>query len=429
MKKRRALLFLSLSLIFSFGLFCQEAVAPESQTSAAEQNGAAAQDFSALKIIQFNIDGLKRTKRSYMDGLLADFLQKPASAQTLKGVETLLQAQNLFDQIKVAARPLDDTSAVVEISFKEKWSVLPLPFGYYSDGSYSIGGFLMDMNAFGRGCNAAVGGLYSPTGVMGAAMFRKPPTQKGSLGFFVAGSVSKSEHAFANSKNRGVFGYENFYAGGRGGLMFKPASFMTASVGAGYSFFNPINSSNVNKANQWSVDASIGFSTSDWNGTFLCSNSLNVGAELLFSDNPDQRFAQTVNFSAQVQRAVASRLRLVSAARGFFSNDLYVTNFVGRGSSGLTLLPKNFASSQMFGFFTGFEAAVIKIKFGMMSVYALYGVAAARDWDKTLYVCHGPEAGVRFYLSKVAFPAFAMGGSYNIEEDRFQFSISGGVSF
>ena len=122
MPKRSALFVLFFSLFFAANLFCQEDGALQSPKSAA-------QDFSALSIVQFDISGLKRTKRSYMDGILNEFLQKPATAQTLKAIETVLQAQNLFDEIKVSARPLDGTSAAVDISFKEKWTILPMPIG------------------------------------------------------------------------------------------------------------------------------------------------------------------------------------------------------------------------------------------------------------------------------------------------------------
>jgi len=32
-------------------------------------------------------------------------------------------------------------------------------------------------------------------------------------------------------------------------------------------------------------------------------------------------------------------------------------------------------------------------------------------------------------LAKLAFPAFAMGASYNVNEKRFQYNFSGGASF
>ncbi len=417
MKKRHLLLALLLCSVFLPKVF--------SQDDSLNQEDA----IEKLSIVQFDIDGLKRTKRPYMDSLLNEFLQKPASKETLRSIETKLQGQNLFDQIKVSARALEDGQAAVNISFKEKWSVLPLPFGYYSDGSYAVGLFLMDMNAFGLGCAAVAGGLYSPTNVMGAGAFKKPPTQKGKLGFSVAGNISKTERVLTDTKNRSVFGYDNFYLGFRSSLLFKPTNHTSASVGVGYSFFNPIDSPKVNKMNQWSAEASFGISSSDWNGYFLCSNSLSVGADLYFSDNSEQRFAQIFSFSGQCQQPILERLRLMSGMRGFLSNNLYVSNYVGRASSGVTLLPKNFLTPQIFGFFTGFEAVVAKAKIGMMSVYAIYEVALARDWDKTFYSCHGPEAGVRFYFAKLAFPAFAMGASYNIDENRIQYSISGGASF
>ena len=443
----RKVFFLFALFLFAANVFSQEQ-AEQNVASEAESVESAAQDsdkdsrknasvdYAAkiagaenLPIARFDISGLKRTKRSYMDNLLAEFNGKPVSVPTIKMIETTLQAQNLFDQINVSAKALDDGQAAVEISFKEKWSLLPLPVGYYTDGSYALGLFLMDMNTFGQHCTTILGGIYSPNTIMGAGVFRKPPAKKGKLGFSIAANVSRSKHTFADSKNIGVYTYKNFYSGARANILFKPTNATTASVGAGYSFFEPIDSPNVRRTNQWSAAATWGISSSSWNGYFLSVNSFDVGAEFLFSDNPEQRFAQTFEFGGQAQRPIYERIRLMTAARGFFSNDLLETNFVGRAKSGVTLLPSSFATNQIFGLFSGLEVAVAKSKFGMLSVYALYEVAVARDWDKTFYACHGPEAGVRIYLAKVAFPAFAFGASYNINEDRFQYSFSGGASF
>ncbi len=422
MPKRSALFVLFFSLFFAASLFCQESDAFQSPKTAA-------QDFSALAIVQFDISGLKRTKRSYMDKILNQFLQKPASEQTLKGIETVLQAQNLFDQIKVSARPLDGTSAAVDISFKEKWTILPMPIGYYTGDTYGAGLFIMDMNALGQRCMATVGGMYSSSGFFVAGVFQKPPAQKGDVGFSVSANFSKGKHDFANSKNYKVFGYENVYAGARARLLFKPTNSTSLSVGSGYSFFYPIDSPQVQRRNQWSVDASWGISSSSWNGFFLSVNSFSVGGEFLFSDVAEQRFAQTLTFSGEVQQPICGRVRLITGARGFVSNNLLKTNYVGRGKSGVTLLPSGFMTDQIFGFLTGFEAAVVKAKFGILSVYGLYEVAVARELNNSNYLCVGPEAGVRLYLAKLAFPAFAMGASYNVDEKRFQYSFSGGASF
>ncbi len=345
-----------------------------------------------LLISTFNIEGLKRTKRHYMDKLLSGFLQKPASDETLKAIETKLQAENTGD-------------------------------------SFAAGLFLMDMNTFGLHCSTILGGLYSTNGIMAAGVFQKPPVRKGEIGFAFAGNVSKNKREFANSRNYKVFEYESFYAGGRGKILLKPSDLTQASFGVGYSFFNPIDSPQVQRRNQWSVDASWGISTTSWNGFFLNVNSFNVGGELLFSDVSEQVFAQTVSVSGEVQRALFDRLRLVTGARGFFSNNLLKTNYVGRGNSAVTLLPTYFMTDQICGLFTGFEAAVVKAKFGVLSIYGLYEVAVARELNNSIYACSGPEMGLRVYLAKLAFPAFSMGASYNINENRFQYSFSGGASF
>ncbi|MBO4546989.1 MAG: hypothetical protein J5700_05365 [Treponema sp.] len=364
-----------------------------------------------------------------MDGLLSQYMQKPASKETLQAIETTLQAQNLFDQIKVSAREAGQGQAAVDISFKEKWTILPLPVGWYTGDTYGAGLFIMDMNAFGRHCMATAGGLYSSSGIMFAGVFQKPPVQKGELGFSVAANFSKGKRDFANSKNYKVFGYDSIYAGARSKILFKPTNSTAASLGAGYSFFNPIDSPWVSRRNQWSVDASGGISSSSWNGFFLSVNSFNVGGEFLFSDVAQQKFAQTLTFAGEVQQPICGRIRLITGARGFVSNNLLKTNYVGRAKSGMTLLPSAFMTDQIFGLLTGFEAAVVKAHFGVLSVYGLYEVAAARELNNSTYLCHGPEAGVRLYLAKLAYPAFAMGTSYNVNENRFQYSFSGGASF
>ena len=417
MRTRICLLALLFFYVFSAKIFSQDDSVPQEKTN------------ENLAIVQFNIEGLKRTKRSYMDDLLSEFMQKPASKETLQAIETTLQAQNLFDQIKVSARESGPGQAVVDISFKEKWAILPMPIGYYTGDTYGAGLFVMDMNAFGRHCMAAAGGLYSSSGVMAVGVFQKPPVRKGELGFSVSGNFSKGKHDFANSKNYKVFGYESLFAGGRAKVLFKPTNSTAASFGAGYSFFNPIDSPQVERRNQWSVDASWGISSSSWNGFFLSVNSFNVSGEFLFSDVSEQTFAQSLTFSGEVQQPVCGRVRLITGARGFISNNLLKTNYVGRGKSGVTLLPSAFMTDQIFGILTGFEAAIVKAKFGVLSVYGLYEVAVARELNNSIYLCAGPEAGVRLYLAKLAYPAFAMGVSYNVNEDRFQYSFSGGASF
>ena len=415
---------------FAANVFCQEQDPQEqNQKTSALDYASGIVGAENLSIAKFNIDGLKRTKRSYMDSLLADFIGKPVTVGAMKLIDTKLQAQNLFDQIKLSARAISETEAEVNISFKEKWSFLPLPVGYYTGDTLGAGLFILDMNALGQHCMATIGGLYSTSTIMGALAFQKAPVQKGKLGFSISGSGSKTTHQIANAANYRVFEYENYYGGLRTNLLLKPSNATNASVGVGYSFLKPIESPSIPTINQWSVSASWGISDSSWNGYFVSSNSFKVGTEILFSDNSEQYCAQTFNFEGQVQRVVIPRIRLMTNARGFFSNNLFVTNYTGRGSSGVTLLPSKFVTPQIFGLLSGLEAVVAKAKFGMLTVYALYEVAVARDWNKTFYACHGPEAGVRVYFAKLAFPAFAMGASYNIDENRFQYSISGGASF
>lgn len=383
-------------------------------------------------IADFAISGLKRTKESYMRDLLSPYMGQPADEKTLKSIETTLQAQNLFDEIKVSAAPLFDAESnetTVEISFKEKFSILPIPYGYYSDGSFAIGLFLADMNAFGIHDIFSVGGIYSKTNIMGMTAYVHQPRRPGRFGFSGAFFVSDSTSTHTNAEDYVTLKYKAFSLSTSARLLYKISQTMNASFGAGYSFFNPHESPWMRRTNTGSLSASWSVSKSSWNGYFLSSNALTVSGALLFSDNADFNFAQSASLNGSLQVPLASRFRLINGLASFYGNNLYYPNYVGRRAGGVSVLPSNFTTTKIAGIFSGFEGALVKGKYGMLSIYAFYEVAFTQDWDKSLYVGHGPEAGLRVYLAKIAFPAFSMGASYNITNREFQYSFSGGVSF
>ena len=69
----------------------------------------------------------------------------------------------------------------------------------------------------------------------------------------------------------------------------------------------------------------------------------------------------------------------------------------------------------------------------MISLYSDYQVVYAQDFELTgdgdYEFCHGPNGGAKFYLAKIAVPALAMGVSYNVTKNYWQFAAAVGVSF
>ena len=71
----------------------------------------------------FSFEGLKKTKDSYMQELVKEYKGKEATEAVLKEIETLLQAQGLFTDIKVSVSEEDDS--LINISVKEKVTFIP----------------------------------------------------------------------------------------------------------------------------------------------------------------------------------------------------------------------------------------------------------------------------------------------------------------
>ena len=136
--------------------------------------------------------GLKKTKESYMQNLLKDFVGKDSGEINLNEIETILQAEGLFSEINLNfenaensaiagesensgdAEKTENSTVTLNVTLKEKITFLPLPFASYSSDGFMGGFMLMNMNAFGRKNNLILGGVFSKNTQMGLLMFSKP---------------------------------------------------------------------------------------------------------------------------------------------------------------------------------------------------------------------------------------------------------------
>ncbi len=389
-------------------------------------------DAPRMPIASFEIDGLKRTKERYMENLFSHFKGREASDETKSQIEGALQEENLFEEIAISFEENSEGETVARISLKEKWSFLPLPFVAASNGSFMAGLFLIDMNAFGIHDTFVGGGLYSKDMLMGMGAYVKSPHKKGDFGFSISFSLANRESTFCNGSEKNVLEYDALSLGVSARLVFKPTSHTSVNFETAYNFFNPEDAKEnfaVRKTHGWKLGAGWDFSKSSWNGIFLSSNGVSISGGIYFSDNSDFKIGESISASAKAQLPVAQKIRLLGAASLFFGNDLFYPQWQSRTMAGISVLPSDFRTLRIFGVSSGAEFCIVKIKFGMLSAYALYQVALAQDWNKSLYFAHGPEAGIRVYFAKIAIPAISMGGSYNVTNNSWQYSFSFGMGF
>ena len=387
-----------------------------------------------LKVAKINFHGLKKTKNFYIQSKVKKFLGVKATDFDQHGLETALQLEGLFDDIQISMKEISETEASVEVSLKEKITFIPLPFAMYSSSGFAGGLMVMDTNAFGMKNMFMFGGLYSKSSVMGMAMFSRPPQQNGIPGFSAFLSTSKDENTISNLDDDEVLKYDAVNLSSRISVSEQIGEFNTVSIDG---FFKSVSASEVKDFQE--VDsmnsAGAGFSwqasKSDWNGWFMSSCGAGFSAEItLYSSKSDYRLGKTISANLRVQKpiSIAERLRFYSAASAFYGKDQHISSYSGGGAGAVSILPGKFRTSEIAGGNAGFEFALFKGKIGTLSIYGDYQAVSARDFDDEFCFMHGPNGGIRVYLAKIAFPALAMGVSYNVTKNSAQFAAAMGIS-
>ena len=76
-----------------------------------------------------------------------------------------------------------------------------------------------------------------------------------------------------------------------------------------------------------------------------------------------------------------------------------------------------------------FEWGVANTRWGVPSLYAQYQAVWADGVMSDEIFGHGPVAGFKFYLKKIAFPAVDIFTAYNVKTGLFRTSAGAGFSY
>jgi hypothetical protein len=95
----------------------------------------------------------------------------------------------------------------------------------------------------------------------------------------------------------------------------------------------------------------------------------------------------------------------------------------------VVILPASFSASAYAGLSAGVEKAILRWPLATLSASASYQIVYSEG--KRLGACfdHGPAAGVRVYLRRLAIPAVGATASYNARAGQFLWAFSMGMSF
>lgn len=412
--------------IFPLSLSAQEGeVAPEVISTREE-----------ARITRISFAGLKRTRESYMQTVLQKYLGIPARELDLGSVEVTLRDQGLFSEIAAVCEADGSGECTLRITVKEKISFLPIPFAMYSSGTGFMGGLaVIDTNAFGVRDTYLFGGAFSKSMQTAITMFSKPSLSLKKPGFNASALFVHSGSELHDGNDSLVLDYRTIGGKASVSLTDKLSEHMSAAIGARYAY------TNVSLEEDYAAYASVfkthhAFSaTAEWsarfpeaNEWFLSEKSIRLSGDLTFFSTGGNSQSMNAQFTFQ-QPLPAARLRILAKGAGHISRGEPFSMWESQAAVGTTIMPSDFASQKMLGIHLGVEFGIVKAKIATFSIYGLYEQFFGEDFDGSGILNFGYSAGVKMYLSKIAFPALSAGVSHNLSQRRLKFSAVFGIEF
>lgn len=381
----------------------------------------------ASTITDYKISGLKKTKPETLTPYLDTFLNKDSEEIDLHEIETTLRTYGIFSDIEVSLteNESDDTS-VLNISLKEKITLLPLPFAFYSSNNYGGGLFILNFNAFGKKDVLAAGGMILSDKIFGMFAYSHAP-ESNSLGWSLFSSAGKTDHTVTDINDKELNKYYTTGFSFSAGLSESLNSFCTLSQNIGYSYNN---FSECDYEDSHNISGSLSFNAnfSDWNGYFLLTKSLNFRGGIDYSSVND--FSENAAFSLTLQNNFfTSRIRSIIDIKASYQHGVSIENKTSASDCGLKIISGNFVSSELGLARFSLEGAVYKSSAITMSLLGSYEADFAKDYDDSAAICHGPGFGFYVYLEKIALPALGFTYSYNVNKKYSTFNFSLGASF
>lgn len=388
-------------------------------------------------VSSIKFSGLKKTKESYMQNLLKDFVGKDSEELDFNEIETILQAEGLFSEISLNLENIgisgdleesgqnENSGVILNVNLKEKITFLPLPFASYSSDGFMGGFMLMNMNAFGRKNNLIAGGVFSKNMQMGLLMFSKPAGDIKHPGFGTFTNFSHKENEITDFDDNNLLKFDSINFRERFNFTEKMNKYFSLSAGAEY-FYGHFYKDDMDDYHQWTVSSALNFQNVSWNGWYLIGN----GASFEYSAgySTDWKIIEGISFRANYQIPVAKRNRLIFNAAGTIESGKNVMLQADRGDAGCSIMNSNFKTERIAGAMISMEEALFRHKIATVTFYETYEGAIAEDSDGNFVYCHGPGAGLKLYMKQIAFPAMNMGFSYNMNQNFFKFVISVGMS-
>jgi hypothetical protein len=401
------------------------------------QHGGGGED----RITAVSVLGLKRTKPLVAEQRLKKFLGAEVSSLDLNEVRALILDTGILEPVSVEIEEDPQGGGkLLAVEVHEKWAIIPLPvFFIDSGGNIMAGGAFMDTNAFGLNDKLILGGLYRSSGWTAMGMYAFTPERDYMPGLSVAGLYSRTERKDTDQKNNEIRRFDLDSLSASLSISYPHWEIITPSVRVSYNMkrirdqvFLPVPPFILppfcEKRKAQTIDLSPGLSLrkSYWDGYLSSEKSLEL--QYTAAIGIDYPSSHSVSLKGTLEQAIIPGFK-IGLRTGLRYDPEATFLFESSPSAAVNILPGSFSARSYAGLSAELEKYIYKFSIGTLSILASYQVVWSEGPILGIEFDHGAAAALRFYLSRLAFPALGIGAAYNVSAQKLFMNFSLGMSF
>lgn len=376
-------------------------------------------------ITEVEYKGLWRTKESYIKKQTGELTGKNFSELDTEELKEKILVGGQFSECEINYIETDEEAGLLEITLKEKLSIIPLPLFSWSDVGFTGGIILMDTNAFGMGNTFMTGGIFSKESVNTMVSYQKNAESLTKPGFLLYGGYAKSDYEVTSLDNEDLYSINAHRIVAKTGMSFATGE--NFSFGANFCFYDIIScQKDYDSSFEFDFAPFAEYSSSKLSGWFISKDQVGLEAEAGISSDGD--FVYFANVRAVKNLRLTDRIRTLFRIFGAVENNKAIMNQLKRDDIFCSIIPAHFYSEKMAGSDLGIEIGIAKCKFVMCSMFTSFQGALIEDYDESAEFVYGPTGGLRLYLPQVNLPAMSIEAAYNIPKNYMQFVLSLGIS-
>jgi hypothetical protein len=305
-------------------------------------------DITASDVItSIEIIGLKRTRLQIVKYPLEKFLGQSREDFDQNEVIVVIKGLNVIEPVLVElVESLD--GLVLQVTVEEKWTIFPFPLIFTGSGETILGLFFCDLNAFGLGDMAVLGGAYSSNGWSVITIYNHTQKRQGLPGWNVVFFYNQHENEDVDRDEKIHRMYTTDQLLFSAGINYVFKDVLTGSLSLYFrnislhddidNFLNPPNEG----AMHIGINPRLSLRQSSWDGFFLSNKSISL--EYSYSQAIIGESFQQVGYSANYEKSLFPGFRFSLRSGGVWKSTLNPLFEEGPQKAMVNILPRNYSA-------------------------------------------------------------------------------------